>query len=151
MNKIFTQVKNKPDLDRQMSYRWLRQLTRRDLKPFASNQEDRNVNIDPWESPPAQAKSCANAPLCTLVFGNGPQLRLMFRLCFDKDRGSKNLECYYGEGSVHEWQIARADVDLYLYWGVQLRSLIIIHEVSLHRVNVYISAKQQGGLDEHNT
>ncbi len=63
MNKIFTQVQNKPDLDRQMSYRWLRQLTRRDLKPFASNQEDRNVNIDPWESPPAQAKSCANATL----------------------------------------------------------------------------------------
>lgn len=47
------------------------------------------MNIDPRESPVAQAESSATAPLCTLLFGNGPQLRLMFRLCFDKDQGSK--------------------------------------------------------------
>lgn len=119
-----------------MSYQWLRQLTRRDLKTFASNQEDRYVNIDPWECPVAQAKSSANAPLCTLVFGNGPQLRLMFRLCFDKDQGSK----------IRNVTMAKAwflTCNLHPSWGVQLRYAIIIHEVSLRRLtrgfNVYLS------------
>lgn len=78
------------------------------------------MNTDPCESPVAQAKSSANAHLCTLVFGNGPQLRLMFRLCFDKDQGSK----------IRNVTMAKAwflDCNLHPCWGVQLRNLINIH------------------------
>jgi len=130
------------DFGKHMSYQWLRQLTRRDIKTFASNQEDRYVNIDPsLRSHRPNPVRMLPAP-CTLLFGNGPQVRLMFRLCFDKDQGSKIRNVTMAKAWFMNCNKFALTVVLHPSWGFQLRSLII-HEVSLRRFHVYIIPTNQ--------
>jgi len=109
------------------------------------------VNIDPsLRSHRPNPVRMLPAP-CTLLFGNGPQVRLMFRLCFDKDQGSKIRNVTMAKAWFMNCNKFALTVVLHPSWGFQLRSLII-HEVSLRRFHVYIiPTNQQGRLGEHNT